>query len=427
MESPGAVPHLWVVRDPEPLGSLLRPFLRDFPHLANLIASGQPTGSGVIIDGRYLAKSAELREAAATKHHEIVLDSLGVEIAAPSSIGLSGIKELPWLPRRRSVNTPLAPDEQQSLCESLAEAALSAQCTAVLAPTRFIQDIQRDEVTRDVEVAVRLREALDAAGGSRVRVYYPLVAGMRLISSETARQGILTSLRQALAETAIDAIWIRAVGFDVTSSGPVNLRRYVSGVRGLHQLGLPVVGDRAGTLGLAMLALGVTSSITSGITMGERYDPRPLFRVRRGPGFLPAPRVYVPAIGALMGRERASALLKHASTRNWFACQRSCCSARGTADTLSDPRRHFVVTRSEEVADLARVPEALRASQYMETWLRPATDRAAKAMRIDPLLEKHRDRMDAWRVTLGAILDEDAAARPQASRSVLRLPTRMGA
>jgi hypothetical protein len=61
-------------------------------------------------------------------------------------------------------------------------------------------------------------------------------------------------LRRGVTAGAIDAVWLRTVGFD-TRSGPVSLRRYVVGGRGFHQLGVPIVGDRAGTLGLVMLAL----------------------------------------------------------------------------------------------------------------------------------------------------------------------------
>jgi hypothetical protein len=128
-----------------------------------------------------------------------------------------------------------------------------------------------------------------------------------------------------------------------------------------------------------------------------------------------------------MSRANAEALLKHVSVRNWFACQRSCCSVRGIADTLGDPRRHFITTRSDEVETLARIPAPLRASQYMERWLRPASDRATKAMRIDPSLEGHRNRLDSWRGTLAAINEEDAAVRPEVSRSPVRLPERRGA
>ncbi|HEV8361916.1 MAG TPA: hypothetical protein VGQ52_00235 [Gemmatimonadaceae bacterium] len=426
MDAP-AVPHLFVVKEPEPLGALFRPHIRDIPHLVNLLASGRPTGTGVILDGRYLASAAELRDATRTAGKEVVLDSLGVELFAPHGYSLSGMKDLPWAFSKRHTNAALSADEQRVLCDSLARAAVENRCTAVLAPTRFVQDIERDEVSRDVEVSIQLRQSLDRAGGSDIRVYYPLVTRLRVIASETARQGILKSLHDGRRAKAFDSIWIRAVGFDAHNSGPLNLRRYITGVRGFHELGIPVFGDRAGTVGLASLAFGITSGISSGITVGERYDPRALFKGKTGKGFLPAPRVYVGAIGAFMDRKRATEFLRHATIKNRFACQRSCCTDRGLADTLADPRRHFVVTRSEEVAELARVPAPLRAGQYMETWLRPASDRATQAMQIEASFEGHRKRLDEWRATLSAILEEDAGLPSKATRSPLRMPDRKGA
>lgn len=420
------VPNLWVVREPEPLGSFLRPYTRDFRHLANLVASGQSAGAGVVIDGRALPESVELRETVAASAKDVVLDSLGVEIFSPTGLTYTAVKALPWLPRKRYANSALSAEERRILCEELARVAVELGFRSVLAPAKFIQHIHRDDVAHDVEIAIELRAALDAAGGNEVRIYYPLIAGLRLLGSATARQGIFTTLRAGVDANAIDAIWVRAVGFDI-HSGSINLKRYVAASRGLHGLGVPLVGDRAGTLGLAMLALGVTSAISSGITLGERYDPHPLFKPKKGTGFIPPPRVYIPAIGAFMDRARAGVILKHPSVRNWFGCQRSCCSARGVEDTLGDPRRHFVVTRTEEVDALARVPTQLRASQYMERWLRPASDRATKAMRIDPLLEAHRKRLDDWRSTFAAIIEEDAAIRPQVTRSAIRLPERKGA
>src|SRR5436190_5951805 len=154
MDTP-TLPHLWVVKEPEPLNSFLRPYVRDIPHLANLVASGRPTGTGIILDGRYLTSATELRDAARAAEKEVVLDSLGVELFAPHGYSLSGIKDLAWAPQsRRHTNATLSADEQKALCNSLARAAVENRCTAVLAPTRFVQDIERDEVSRDVELSV---------------------------------------------------------------------------------------------------------------------------------------------------------------------------------------------------------------------------------------------------------------------------------
>ena len=44
---------------------------------------------------------------------------------------------------------------------------------------------------------------------------------------------------------------------------------------------------------------------------------------------------------------------------------------------IADPRRHFLVQRGAEVTKLTRTPEELRATLYMDEFLRPASDAAA--------------------------------------------------
>jgi hypothetical protein len=172
-----------------------------------------------------------------------------------------------------------------------------------------------------------------------------------------------------------------------------------------------------------MVAIGVIAGVTSGITVGERFDHRALFRPSRGGGFGMAPRVYISAIGAFVKRANAEALMKHPSVKNWFACQHPCCSQGGLAATIADPRRHFIVNRVAEVSDLAGVPVSMRPSYYMENWLRRASDRATKAMHIDSSLESHRMHLDAMRGTMAAIIDEDAS--PSASHAVTRSAVHM--
>lgn len=428
METTAGTPKLYLVRNPEPLGTYFRAGSRDYLHFANLVAAGHPGGAGVVLDGRSLGHPhvAELREAALRTGMQVIIDSLGVEMASPTGRTLSGLKEMPWLPRKRFSSAQLTSDERRHLVTELARTAVEFRASAILAPARLLDQIERDDLSHDIETTVALREALNRAGGPAIRIYYPLATSLKVLASTTARQGMLATLREGISADAIDAVWVRAARFGV-SMGPTNLRRYVTGGRGLHGLGVPIVGDRAGTTGLGMVALGVTSAITSGITTGERFEPRELFRPRSGKGFAMAPRVYVSAIGAFVKRANAEVLLKHPSVKNWFACQQTCCAGRGLAETLGDPRRHFIVTRVAEVRELAQVPLGLRAGHYMEQWLRPASDRATRAMKIEPTLESHRVHLDALRSTLAAIIDEDAAANQPITRSPVQMPARRGA
>jgi len=180
----------------------------------------------------------------------------------------------------------------------------------------------------------------------------------------------------------IRPISLRMHAFGSTSSGRLNLRRYVKAARRLHAVGLPVIGERTGTVGLALMALGCVAGIESSVTHGERCDIRTLQREPRPgrPGFAPPLRVYLPGIGAFLNREPAA-----------------------------------------EVHELAAVPVDLRTDHYMTSWLRPASDRAIRAARILPQLAKQRKRLDDWRETLSEIRSADAAERPSVSPSIARM------
>jgi hypothetical protein len=426
--STDAAPTLYLVRDPEPLGTYFRVASREYQYVANFLAAGHTGGSGVIVDGRSLNQPhiGDLRDAVLSSKIQFVIDSLGVEMTSPTGFGLPGMKEMPWLPRKRFSAVHFNNEERQHLVNELARTAIEWQASAILAPARLIDRIESDDLERDVSTTVELRSALDRAGGRSVRIFYPLATTLKLLASTVARQAVVATLQEAISANAIDAVWIRAARFGF-AAGPANFRRYVDGIRGLHGLGIPVVGDRAGTAGLGMVALGVTSAITSGITNGERFEPRELIRPKRGKGFAMQPRVYIPAIGAFLKKKDAEGLLKHPSVKNWFACQQPCCAGRGLAATLEDPRRHFMVTRVAEVRELAGVPAGLRSAQYMERWLRPASDRATRAMQIDQTLASHRVHLDSLRSTLARIIEEDATAKQPVTRSPVHLPVRRGA
>lgn len=82
---------------------------------------------------------------------------------------------------------------------------------------------------------------------------------------------------------------------------------------------------------------------------------------------------------------------------------------------LDDPRRHFLVSRSHEIEQLSRIPEADRADHYLEKWLRPASDRATMATRLNAKLLTQRKRLDRWRESLGELRARDRAKAPSLS------------
>jgi hypothetical protein len=112
-----------------------------------------------------------------------------------------------------------------------------------------------------------------------------------------------------------------------------------------------------------------------------------------------------------------------------FGCQQDGCCRRGAADMIADPRRHYLLSRGRELTSLSNMPESLRAGRYLEEFLRPATDLAARAARALPTLEPHRRRLDGWRDILGALhrRDIDSAITYSRAPDGARINRRLGA
>lgn len=273
--------------------------------------------------------------------------------------------------------------------------------SAVLAPTHFLNGTVEAWLGVDVRLARRLRAALDRRGLGSVTIYFPLVLHSNVFASSAARARILDQL----ADSPIDALWLRIHPFAGADAGPTALRGYIEAARDFHQLGLPIVGEHTGTAGVALLAFGAVGGIESGITFGERFDVNPLYRAPNpnDKPFAPAPRVYLSPIGTFVSREQATGLFAKPGMRTLLGCRDTSCCRGGPADTNRDPRRHFLLQRQREVTDISRRPEPVRPSLYLEEFLRPATDIALRVVKVEPKLERTRKRLEAWRLTLGAM------------------------
>lgn len=392
-----------------PLASYLRPAKRDLSFLGQLAAEGLPVGSGVILDAHLLSEGTLVAAEARERGLEVVLDSKSLELSTVGGFSRRPLASLPWA--GESIHVPetfLADGQTRMFAMELAECAVAHEVSAVLAPTHYLND-ELDWLDIDSRLVRELRMALNSVGAQDVPIYYPLASSLATLRGPVRRQVV-----RLLSSLPIDAVWLRIHNFGTSSSGPLSLRRYVDLARDLHELGVPIVAERTGTVGLALLSLGAVGGIESGITMGERFDYASLKRSPSGTAFLPPPKVYIPTLGAFLSRSDAETLLQRRGMR-MHVCQGAGCCQRGAEDMIANPRRHFVVSRSLEVSELSSLPAALRPGRYLESFLRPATDRITRAMDVVDSLERDRIRLDRWRGTIGAMLEEAAEAPPTVS------------
>jgi hypothetical protein len=271
----------------------------------------------------------------------------------------------------------------------------------------------------DLEAAGDLREALNDLGGRAIAIYYPLVIAPKVMEYSAVGRRLRGSLQELEEQHGLDALWLRVSGFGSMDATARMLLRYVHFARAMHEAGVPVIAERSGTLGLALLAFGVVGGIEQGVTFGEGFDANTLTKDKgSSSGFMPAPRIYLAEIGAFVKKSEAERLFADRSAKNRFACQRPCCK-RGVSDMIHDPRRHFLACRADEIGGISRVPTGMRADHYLETWLGPASDRVGVAAKVLPRLIKHRRRLDDYRTALSDLRMVDKLEQP----SISEIPT----
>jgi hypothetical protein len=389
-----------------PLAVYFRPGRNDHTSVLQLLAENPRSLAGLVFDPCLEARQGELLGETLGHHLEAVLDPRSTDLSTPGGFVRSGVAELPWA--GSAIDTPerLAGSEGDEMITSLGEYVAEKGFTAVQAPTHFLARANDPWLAVDAELTRRLRERLDTLERASTLIYYALGVHANVFRDAPSRARLIASL----STLPIDGIWLRVHPFGSTS-GPTAVRRYIEACRDLHRLGLPLVAERTGTIGIALAAFGAVGGIESGITFGEKYDVSPLLREPKGgDAFLPQPRVYLPEIGAFLPREVARAFFENRQMRSAFGCRDGGCCRRGFVDTLADPKRHFMIQRLREVSALSRAPESLRTQLYLDDFLRPATDKALKAARTEPALETMRKRLEAWRQTLGAMSREAPAS-----------------
>lgn len=389
---------------PNPLGAYFRATRADHKTLTEFLSAGAPLGfKGVVLDAGLDELHRDLRREARDRHVEAILDTRTLELATPEGFAMCAPRRLPWAGDRQHEPDSLRGDRGLAYASEIARWLAARDLSGTLAPTHFLARGGSDPwADVDRELTIAFRRALDRAGLSEMPIYYPLAVPSDVFFDAMKRE----QLRVHLSGLPIDALWLRIHPFG-SRSGPQALRRYLAACTGFHSLGKPVVAEKTGTIGLALLAFGAVGGIESGLTLGEQFDASSLFKHRDGGApFSPPPRVYVTELRSFLSRKDATKLFANRSARALFGCNDDSCCPRGSDDTLKNPKPHFLRQRLSEVSRLSGLPESLRASRYMEEILRHASDRILRAISILPMLEKQRHRLETWREVLGDILQE---------------------
>lgn len=394
-----------VVREAgEPLGLFFRVGKSDHTVLKQLLSENRVGMLGAVFDPCHCGCQDELRAEFAQRHLDAILDPALMEL---STLGghTPSRQKLSWAGAQPHTAAQFDSQFSEQIADQIAEFVSTNGFTAVLAPTHYLSEGMKDPWLQiDKRLVVLLRERLAAKGCTDVAIYYPLAISTKTFTDAAQR----IAIKAALSGLPIDALWLRTHPFG-SESGDTILCRYIQACQDMHGLGVPLISEKTGVLGLALLAFGAVSGIENGVSSGEKFDFGRLKHLRIPNGkFGKTPRVYLPELGGFLTRKEAEKFFEHRGLRQ-FACRDSLCCRRGVESmTGADSRRHFAFQRMDEVAKLSRVTPSLRPNEYLDRILRPATDNIGRAVAYEELsetvkkkLEKSRRKQDGWRATLG--------------------------
>jgi len=390
---------------PDPLGLFIRAGRIDQKDIQTFITAGSGGMSGVVFEAKRVASQKELLALVLDRGLDAVLDPQTQAMATSGGYSES-LGKLPWASGRPHTIADFGNDIARRLrADKIAEFVVEHGFTQVLAPTHLISGPDDPWLEADIATAKALRAALLARGASSVLVNFSLALGYEAFRTEAKRRAILARLRAAV----LDSVWLNVDGCGSDSS-PTAVTRYGDAAVDFHALGLPIIADHLGGLvGLSLLAFGAVGGLSHGVTLGERFHCGHWIKPKQGTPFGQGLRVYVPGLDMMLPRLEAEKFFESATkARSHFGCRDTACCARGVADMLQSPGRHFLFQRTREVAGLSQIPESLRPQRFLEEHLRPASDRALVAKEL-PLPEQLRKKADAQskrlndlRVVLGA-------------------------
>ena len=396
-------PQFQIVTElPEPLSVFFRPGRADHTTISQLVSENRIGMSGVVFDPCHISFQKELRSDLAARELYTVLDPLVMELAMPGG-ATPDRAQLPWGSTRPHSPSDFDSKGVDRIARQIAQFANTNGFNCVLAPTHYLAGGVNDPwFLIDRRLTSRLRQELDRLDCKTVRIYYPIALPTSAFFDAAQR----AALKSTLSDLDIDALWLRIHPFG-SHSGGITLQRYITACQQLHDLKLPVIAEKTGNLGLALLAFGATAGIESGVSSGEQFDVgRFKTRTRKGKAFSARPRVYLPQLGIFLTRDETKALFRDTKLRH-YACRDTACCQYGFSSMLTDPRRHFTFTRMEEVATLSAMPEKIRPSGYLQRTLRPADDHLARVLSHPSLnntflrqLQKRQRRLHSWRKTL---------------------------
>lgn len=368
-------------------------------HAIGRLLQAKTGPSGVVIHpGKQIAEIQQgLRAQLMERDIEMVMDTHAVEQGFDGSNSRGTIQDVPWSSSKPSRPRDFDAETTRATARKIADRVQDLGAQSVVAPTHYLRAGTQDRwLPVDRDLVLNLRKELDRRGLQAVLIYYRVCAPAQLLR---ARSLELSNLVGEVAKLPIDAIWLRLNPFGTSASGPgpIALAGYWSIARAFHAIGVPIVAERVGAVGLGLAAFGAIGGLEGGLTIGESFDVGSLTTPPpSGKGFGVPKRVWMPEFLAYVSYADADRFFQNRQMVTRFGCSSWCCRRNGPQDTLRDPRLHFGVRFAEQIDELSRTPAIHRAGVFMKEHLDPATRNVIQAAKVVESLEPTIARNATW-------------------------------
>lgn len=369
---------------PEPIRHYLRLGTSGHRQLEALLASGQMPVESIVVEAAAFERQSDLVTALREDGRELILDPNTAELSA---IGrCSGVaKSAPWA----MSDGVLKPEHfiqgsNQDVIGSIARFTVRNRFHAVHAPTHFLNDSTDPWFVTDRESCSALRKALDAEGGKGIAIDYVLTISYASLRDPVQRRAFIAGL----SNLPFENLWLRVSGFGADAS-PMGVRRYIAAVMDFQRVGRPIIADGVGGLAaLAIGAFGATGGVAHGVSEKERFDASDWHRPPRSSGGGREKRLLVSGLDRLLSVKQIATLMAAPGARRLLSCSDSSCCAHGYDDTLKNPKGHYLYQRTKQLMRLSKVPESLRARDFLDVDLASAARTARQAAKLKVADEK---------------------------------------
>lgn len=411
------------------LGLFVRVGRNDHKELLHIVAAGEKSIFGFVIDAHYAARHRDLIADAKKREFDLILDPRTQPLALPGGYK-SNLAALPWAGENHHTLGDFDGEEGRRKAATIVEYAISHGFTQLLGPTHVLKGANDQWLRRDIEMMGWVSEAIRERNAD-LALIYSLAVPMEALRNAGERQALV----HALADAAMDALWLKVENFGDDASGE-KTAAFIDAMRDFHQLNVPIVADHAGGLpAMAALAFGAVGGIAHGVTMNQSFSAS---RWRRPPKEsdeeavegdavdedgkkkkkgMATWRVYLSTLDVLLKRADAERLLAISTrVRGKHSCKDTHCCPHGQKDMIERPARHAIYQRAREIDWLSKTPQGLRAARFVDERVRRVSDDVAAVAALvglhEPVqraLAKKQVAMSRFRQVMGHLVTETRA------------------